>query len=414
MCKIKELGKRIMSCKLLSIMLGCLLLMVQTGCAVLRFDNSYYSRRNRERPIRKSTSVIVLHTTEAPSKSALRKLRDLGEANYCIAENGRVYRIIDHRRVAYHAGRSMWWGRRNVDSFSVGIEVCGYHNKMITDAQFRSLADLIGEMQNIYHIPDHRVISHSHVAYGAPNKWHRRSHRGRKRCGMMFALPSVRRRLHLSSRPTYDPDVRAGRLVVGDPYLASVLYGRARVNLSSKGNLPAESNIVSAKRSAWDIARDRYDKSTTVYQFPDGKKLKGNEIKDFGFIPRGTKVLVNAGDASENASDSYKLIGKNGRAQDIAGDEMLASTTIYIYPNGRFSTGKQLTLKKLLKLPYGTKVLVGYFSGGPITAKRSATIFCGSRWKSSDTYFLIKDRLVPGNQVDDSKIPAGTYVFYKD
>ena len=72
------------------------------------------------------------------------------------------------------------------------------------------------------------MLTHSQVAYGAPNKWQPRSHRGRKRCGMMFAMPSVRSKLNLTARPAFDPDVKAGRLVVGDAYLAQVLYGPSR------------------------------------------------------------------------------------------------------------------------------------------------------------------------------------------
>jgi hypothetical protein len=42
---------------------------------------------------------------------------------------------------------------------------------------------------------------------------------------MLFAMPSVRSRLALSSRPAYDPDVKAKRLVQGDKFLDRVLYG---------------------------------------------------------------------------------------------------------------------------------------------------------------------------------------------
>ena len=39
------------------------------------------------------------------SKFGMAKLRDCGEANFCVDADGRVYRIIDHRRVAFHCGR---------------------------------------------------------------------------------------------------------------------------------------------------------------------------------------------------------------------------------------------------------------------------------------------------------------------
>lgn len=379
--------------------------------AALTFDARYYSPRNKERAVRKSTTLIVLHTTEAPSRSALRKLSDLGECHYCIDEAGRVYRIIDHRREAYHSGRSMWNGRANVDEFSVGIEVCGYHDKPLGAEQVRSLAALVGELKYIYKIPDQNVLAHSHVAYGAPNKWQPRSHRGRKRCGMMFALPSVRARLNLKSRPTVDPDVQARRLVVGDAYLARVLYGAVQTRQAVAATARQPSNVIGKDRGAWEIARDAYDDPTTLYIFPDGKQKRGNQIANFKLLPAGTKILVNA--PADNRTESYQVIGINGRAQDIAGEEVMSASTLYVYPDGRYVRGSQLKADAVLKLPYGTKVLLGYAVGGPVSPGKPASVFCGARWRSPDTFFLISGVLVPGNKVNDSKIPAGAMLFYK-
>jgi len=389
-----------------------LLLATSSAFGIVQYDNSFYSPRNRERPVRKSTSLIILHTTEAPSSSALRKLSDLGECNFCINEAGRVFRIIDYRRVAYHAGRSMWNGRCNVDDFSIGIEVCGYHNKPIAAAQYRALSELLAELKYRYKISDSCVLTHSQVAYGAPNKWYRTSHRGRKRCGMLFALPSVRARLNLKSRPAYDPDVRAGRLTNADAYLAKVLYGSASQSKQAVSYFSApDSQTITKSRSAWDIARDAYDDATTLYVLPDGSRKRGNQIGNFKLLPLGTKVTVNA--ASENRTERARVIGDNGSAQDIAGDEVLRPSTIYVYPDGRYARGSQLTPDAVLRLPYGTKVLVGYAVGGPVSSTRKAIDICGNRWRASDTYFLIYGVLVAGSKVDDNKIPSGTMIFYK-
>ena len=449
----------------------CLSLCVQTASAVISFDKSYYSPLNSKRPLRKSTSLIVLHTTEAPSKSALQKLSALGECNYCIDEKGRVYLIIDRQREAFHAGRSMWNGRTNVDKFSVGIEVCGYHDKALTTAQFRALADLIAELKHCYKIPDHCIIPHSQVAYATPNKWFTRSHRGRKRCGMMFALPVVRRLLGLKTRPGSDPDVKAGRLIVGDKHLSNVLYGTVQIPRSvvaaavaaqkkqppeppakktkadaaqppptnTKKSPPGkkqpsapppavpppiavasaevdairrdEGNVIGKNHSAWDIARNAYNNEHTVYTFPDGTKKCGHQIIDFKSIPVGTKVEVNVSD--ENLPDTYQIIGINGTAEDIAGEETLSFQTIYVCPDGHYFRGNQLNQQSLKKLRYNTKVLTGYSVGGPVTVKRTPTDICGAQWRAKDTFYLINNRLVPGNQVDEKKIPSGTMVFYR-
>jgi len=397
----------------ITILVATVMGIVSPAQAVLQFSNSYRSRRNRERSIRQSTTLIILHTTETYStSSALRKLRDNGECHYFVDQNGVVYRIIDHRRVALHAGRSMWEGRTNLDNFSVGIECLGYHNKSLTTAQYRALTELVGELQYIYKIPDYRVLTHSQVAYGAPNKWHKRSHRGRKRCAMLLARPSTRQLVNLTSRPLYDPDVKAGRLVVGDSYLAKVLYGTVSEKQQAVAHFTApDSNVISKGRSAWDIARDAYNAPDTIYIFPNGSSKQGNQIVDFKLIPVGTKVVV--GEEVDNPAESFRVIGLQGNAQDIAGDEVRLASTIYIFKDGRYRLGHQLTATDIVKLPYGTKVLVGYSVGGPISASNCASNICGSRWKSEDTFFLIAGSLVPGDKVDDTKIPSGAMIFYK-
>lgn len=218
-----------------------LLLIAQTVCAVT-LDTSRYSPRNRERPLRRQTNFIILHTTEAPTESSVNKLSANGECHYVIDPYGRIYRIIDSRRVAYHAGMSMWNGRVNLDESSIGIEMVGYHDRNLSAQQYTSLAALLRELKLQYKIPDERVMPHAMVAYGRPNQWQKRNHRGRKRCGMFFAQSNVRAKLGLKSRQGTDPDVRAGRLMVADPYLQSVLFGGVRA-VGDAPSSPASLNV---------------------------------------------------------------------------------------------------------------------------------------------------------------------------
>src|SRR5690606_25227781 len=143
---------------------------------------------------------------------------------YLVDIDGVVTRIIQRDRIAMHAGRSMWNGKTNLDNISVGIEIVGYHDKPITAAQKQALQELIRQLKAIYKIPDSKVLPHSMVAYGRPNRWHPVSHRGRKRCAMLLARDDLRREIGLHSKPAYDPDVRAGRLKVADAYLNTVLF----------------------------------------------------------------------------------------------------------------------------------------------------------------------------------------------
>jgi len=375
----------------------------------------YYSPLNNQRPIRKRTDYILLHTTEGPAKGSLNKVHRYGETHYLVDTAGVVYRVINKRRIAMHAGRSMWYGRTDLDRCSLAIEVVGYHNRDITAAQYTALRELLSQLQAIYKIPDERVLTHSMVAYGAPNRWHKRSHRGRKRCGMLFAKHTVRTRLGLTKQPLFDPDVKARRLVNADPYLAKVLYGSAQEQLRAAARFEGDDALViSSKRSAWDIARDKYRSPETEYIFPDGTKRRGNEITDWKTMPAGTRVVLSE-TQSANETEGMSMIGTDGgSAADIAGDEVRARTTIYFMPDGRVRQGHELSEAEVKGLPAKTRVLVGYVHGGYVTAKRSAFDICGEKWNSDATFYRFKDgRVVPGDKVSEGAIPPVTMVFFQ-
>lgn len=378
--------------------------------------SSYYSPRNSERPPRESTDFIILHTTEGPARGSLRKLHDRGEAHYVINTNGKVLRIISKERVAFHAGRSMWNGKTDLDNCSIGIEMVGYHDRDITDAQYEALGELLRQLQGIYKIPDERVLTHSMVAYGAPNVWQKRSHRGRKRCGMLFARDSVRRKIGLNKKPAFDPDVRAGRLVNADRYLAGILYDREIVAaVPSTAPTPGNAVVLTAGKTAWDIARDRYNTSEVTYRFPDGKEIRGDRVRDWNNIPVGT-VVVMGESATENPIDAIRVIGRDGKnAREVAGEEYDRATTIYFLPDGRNLRGDEFTAAALETLPADTKVLVGYVDGGYICSGRSAFDICGSRWNRPDTYYRLPDRtLVAGSDISETSIPRNTRVFFRN
>ena len=373
---------------------------------------------NVQRPQRKITAFIVLHTTEGPKRGSLDKVQRNGEAHYFVDQAGQVYKIVDRDRIATHAGRSMWNGSKDIDQYSIGVEVVGYYNQAITSAQNTSLAALVAELQRIYRIADDHVLTHCMVAYGAPNRWHSSPHRGRKRCGMLFARKSVRRRLGLESEPAFDPDVQAGRLTSADAYLARVLYGQGKISESPAAVPPQTeerdgSNVIGPGRSAWDIARDAYDDPATVYVFPDGVRRKGNEIRQWKEIPAGTQVLLyDAGDRNE--AETFREIGVDGdTAADIAGSEITSDTTLYFFPDGRVRKGNELTRSELEHLPAGTRLLVGYVHGGAITIGRSAFEVCGGRWNFPATIYRFPDgTFKAGDTVNENKIPKGTMVFF--
>ncbi len=404
-------------------------LLIPAAGASLRISNNY-SKLNSKRPQRPATKYIILHTTEGAEKGSLSKIKRNGEANYFVNPSGIVYRIIDKRRIAKHTGRSMWDGQTTIDNYSIGIEVVGYHNKDITDAQYDALRELLRQLQSVYDIPDDHVLTHSMVAYGRPNRYHRYNHRGRKKCGMIFAKPEVRARLGLEAQPDHDPDVKAGRLKNADKELAAFLFPKIVEPVLVASNetvvpkpveieIPDESQVIGRSNTAWDIARERYNHPATVYTFPNGSVLKGDQIENWARIPVGTRVTFNEMEYSETF-EGFLEIGKDGDSADaIAGEAKTSATTIYFFPDGYIRTGAELEetsagRRLLSNTPEKTLILLGYIYGGQIKARRTASYIAGRKWNYPSTYYRYPDgTILSGDDIDQRNIPRNTFIFFQ-
>jgi len=397
--------------------------------------DEYRSPRNKERPLRKSTRIIVLHTTEAHAKSSLNKLSERGEAHYCVTDAGEVYRIIDRDREAYHAGRSMWNAKEDCDEFSIGIEVVGHHDHSMPLRQLEALRQLVKRLQALYGIADAQVVCHSHVAYGAPNTWYKKKHRGRKRCGMLFAMPSVRAKLGLAARPASDPDVKAKRLIQADAYLDSILYGkvdtmvaiygkgRAQVGVLPKTAIsaaPAPAKPVAAKSA---VARSVPAKTVAPAKSVAAAKPVARPVSKPVVKSAAAKVVAPAEQEQPEESGWLANIGLGGGyfkkkaklvvpepVETAQGDaDESVPEVLPLPPN--LHIGKKgddvKDLAALAKLP-------GYTRGGPVGPDLSPFKIAGSAWKSPATYYYNpRGQIITGDKVDEKSIEPGTFVFYR-
>jgi len=380
-------------------------------------DNRSKLNRNFKKIRRRKTKYIIVHTSELGLKSTLRvvskgkhlrsgKRTAGGHAHYVIARNGRTYRILDKRYKADHAGLSMWNGESDISSVSIGIELTGYHYASISDRQYRSVGMLIDILQKVYNLDDHAVLTHSQVAYGKPNRWIKKDHRGRKRCAKNF----IRARAGVSPVWTFDPDVRSGRLTA-DTRLAKVFYVR-RVHKDERD----EGNVVSSTNTAWSIAGDDYDAETTVYKFPDGRRYTGDQIADavgWNGIPVKTTVLLNQenGIPLTEADSPIRTITDGLTAWSIAGKMYNHKTTIYFLPSGRMKTGSGIS--DWDDLPERTKLIIGYQGPYKLDANRSSYEIAGPGYRNRNTiYYLPSRELLAGDEIKDfTKLPAGTLMF---
>ena len=251
-----------------------------------------------KKTLRKTTKFIVVHTSECDLAQTLkivskgkqdngRWVSRGGHAHYVIAPDGTIFRILDEKYKANHVGLSMWNGMTGLNYCSVGIELVGYHDQKITASQYESVGYLIQKLKAKYGLQDRAVLTHSQVAYAKPNEWVSKNHRGRKYCASNFD----RGLAGLGTAWSYDPDVKAGRLLP-DPMLAGIFYEK-RLPVHKK-DAP---NRIDRETSAWAIAGKKYDDADTLYQFPNGWIISGNRIASrvgWHSIPDGTYVYCDS------------------------------------------------------------------------------------------------------------------------
>ena len=383
---------------------------------------------------RSSTRWIIVHTSEAGRESTLRTLTrgkrvgrggtPGGHAHYAIDREGKIYWILDPDLRADHAGLSLWQGVADLSDHSVGIELVAYHTSTITPGQYEALGRLIAWLRLHYHLPDEAVLTHCQVAYGRPNAWHRRDHRGRKKCASNFD----RTRIGLKPFPwTRDPDVVSGRLTE-DPFLAKLLY---RPGGASAVGTPEVilSNVIGPENTAWTIAGEDYDAPDTVYILPDKRSLTGDQVeKELGWnrLPAGTRVLLNqsASDAElvaaspeektlAPATTPIMVLSADRTAWSLAGTDYNRAGTYYLLPNGRMEAGTRL--RDWDNLPDGTRMLVGYREPVLLGPKKGQTPWslAGKACRDARTVYYLPGRgWVTGDQMtrfDD--LPRGASIL---
>ena len=117
-----------------------------------------------------SLCLVVIHYTAMDSEeSALERLRNPAfevSCHYLIGGKGRVYRLVDEKKRAWHAGLGSWGGRGDVNSRSIGIEISNSGNVPFSAIQMNSLELLLKDIEARWSIPAEGVIGHSDLAVG--------------------------------------------------------------------------------------------------------------------------------------------------------------------------------------------------------------------------------------------------------
>ena len=120
----------------------------------------------------KSIKIIVIHYTGMQSgRESLNRLcnpKFQVSSHFLINEKGKVYRLVNDNKIAWHAGKSCWGKYRNLNKNSIGIELVnkghqfGYTN--FKKKQILSLIKICRSLKKKYKIKNKNIVGHSDIA----------------------------------------------------------------------------------------------------------------------------------------------------------------------------------------------------------------------------------------------------------
>lgn len=119
----------------------------------------------------RTIDTVVLHSSYNPNGGEAYGVSELVKiyesygvsAHYLIDRGGKIYRLVEDKNIAYHAGASkMPDGRQDVNNFSIGIELMNKEDTEFTKAQYEAVNDLTAYLKKKHSIK--YVVGHGDIA----------------------------------------------------------------------------------------------------------------------------------------------------------------------------------------------------------------------------------------------------------
>ena len=81
---------------------------------------------SQKRPTNSIKFIIIHYTGMQSERESLIRLcsyKSKVSCHFLIGKNGKVYRLVEDNKVAWHAGKSCWGKYKNLNKNSIGIEI---------------------------------------------------------------------------------------------------------------------------------------------------------------------------------------------------------------------------------------------------------------------------------------------------
>ena len=127
---------------------------------------------NKKKRLISSIKLVILHYTGMQSeRESIKRLCNPSSkvsAHYLINQNGKIFKLVEDRYIAWHAGKSRWKKYSNLNKNSIGIELVnkghqyGYSSFKIK--QISTLVKLCKNLKKKYRIKTKNFLGHSDIA----------------------------------------------------------------------------------------------------------------------------------------------------------------------------------------------------------------------------------------------------------
>lgn len=117
--------------------------------------------------MRKPNFVIIHHTAQTACDTTLKTFtlpRTQVSAHYVICKDGTINHMLNDYLRAWHAGNSKWGNVTDVNSVSIGIELDNNGFETFSEAQIKSLLDVLKKLKKDNNIPIANFIGHADIA----------------------------------------------------------------------------------------------------------------------------------------------------------------------------------------------------------------------------------------------------------
>jgi len=144
---------------------------VSTPCNQLKIQNRFISWGHKKISGTRKIEAIIIHSSynvrgsdSFDINAILKEYRQINVSpHYIIDRHGTIYKLVNDRDIAYHAGKSrLPDGITDVNEVSIGIELVNTESDSPTEEQYISLMNLVKCLEKKYEMK--YILGHSDIA----------------------------------------------------------------------------------------------------------------------------------------------------------------------------------------------------------------------------------------------------------